>query len=190
MCEMSSKPNQKEQMLFREGAALLLGPRTAFTPAPGGSKPPRCPFLHSQVLLPEGGREGREKKTAPGFSPSIGWPGHCPRSLEMQLGMETGGREAISCPNGPLLFSTPFISLSLSTEKLVNHHEPPALLHLCLRPRKTGDQRILNTGPLHLLHLPASVSSPDTHKAHSQQCVQKSTHTSLNSPADSDAPKS
>ncbi|CAM9392389.1 unnamed protein product [Rangifer tarandus platyrhynchus] len=39
----------------------------------------------------------------------------------MQLGMETGGREAISCPNGPLLLSTPFISLSLSTEKLVNH---------------------------------------------------------------------
>jgi len=42
----------------------------------------------------------------------------------------------------------------------------------------------------HWYALPASVSSPDTHKAHSQQCVQKSTHTSLNSPADSDAPKS
>ena len=37
---------------------------------------------------------------------------------------------------------------------------------------------------------PASVSSPDTHKAHSQQCMQKSTHTSPDSPADSDAPKS
>ena len=159
---MSSKPNQKEQMLFREKAALPTPPwaQDCIHTSSCGEQSAQMPLPPFPGSASRGRQRGKGEENHSWLLP-IYWPARSlSQSLEMQLGMETGGREAISCPNGPLLLSTPFISLSLSTEKLVNHREPPALLHLCLRLRKTGDQRILNTGPLHLLHLPASVSFP------------------------------
>lgn len=149
-------------MLFREGAALptLSWTQDCIHTSSCGEQTAQMPLPPFPGPASKGRQRGKGEENRSWFSPSIGRPGHCPWSLEMQLGMETGGREAISCPNGPLLLSTPFISLSLPTEKLVNHHEPPALLHLCLSPRKTGGQKILNTGRLHLLHLHTSVSSP------------------------------
>ena len=111
----------------------------------GMGKPHRCPLLPSQVLFwrveGEGGG-GKPLLAAPSLLAS---QVTVLLSPEMQLEMETGDREAISCPNGLLLLPTPFISLSLPSEICVNHREPQARLCLCLGPRETGRQKILNT---------------------------------------------
>ena len=79
--------------------------------------------------------------------------------------------EAVSCPNGLLLFSTPFIGLSLSSRRHVDH------LSLGLGPSKTGGQTILSTEPLRFLHPSSAACSPGgTQNTRPTACANKHVH--------------
>lgn len=79
--------------------------------------------------------------------------------------------EAVSCPNGLLLFSTPFIGLSLSSKRHVDH------LSLGLGPSKTGGQTILSTEPLRFVHPSSAACSPGgTQNTRPTACANKHVH--------------
>lgn len=152
---MSSEPNQKEQIFSRE--ALLPTPPWAqafiHTCSWGQSKPPDIPSSTPRSCFRRGDSEGGGGKpllaapsllasqvTVPGL-----WRCSCGRRLE--TGKQYPAQMASRCsPLHLLACHSPL--------------KPQALLCLCLGPRETGGQRILNPRPLRFLHPHSPVCSP------------------------------
>lgn len=168
--EKSFKPHQSEWAFSN---ALPLAPpwTQAFvhTWSSRRSRPPRCPVPYSPSCW-EGRRRGRGREKnhywpLPVYRPAWSRP---PVSQDAARDRDA---EAESRPNGLLLFSTPFIGLSLSSKRHVDH------LSLGLGPSKTGGQTILSTEPLRFLHPSSAACSPGgTQNTRPTACANKHVH--------------
>ena len=188
---MSSKPNQKEQMFSDE--ALLPTPPWAqtfiHTCSWGRSKPPDTPSSTPRSCFWRGDSEGGGGKPllavpsllAGQVTVSGLWRCSCGRRLE--TGKQHPAQMASCCSALHLLACrSPLKNASITVS--------PRLFSISAWDQGKQEAREYWTQGPSVFSIPPPLSAPqDTHKAHCQQCVQTSMHTSPDSPAESDAPK-